>query len=135
MINYKSRLEGAIRSLGVRVEQASGRGVALDIDNVNLPKSRNLPSMLSQGAVISEWRQFLEMYRKELRRLGFPKEPLGRFWNELSTEDRMLWTTMLPAAIAIKEEGPKKDLTAVQLLANTKSWTLQELAKRLDRWE
>jgi hypothetical protein len=135
MISYKSRLEAAIRALGVRVDQAPGRGVVLDIDAADKPVSAHpaFPAMLSQGASKTDWREFLGTYRRELKRLPIPREPLGRSWNELSKEQRVLWMTMLPAATAIKEERPGSDLDTVRLLEKTKSWTLRELEKRIGR--
>jgi hypothetical protein len=133
MISYKSRLEEAIRTLGVRVDQAPGKGVVLDIpSDASSETSRSaFPTMFSQGASKTDWREFLKHYWEQLQNLPCPQEPLGRSWNELSAEAKVLWMTMLPAATAIKEEIPESDLTAVQLLAKTKAWTCHQLEKRI----
>ena len=133
MMSYKTRLEDAIRHAGVRVVQAQGQGVILDTAAVETPRGRRLPSVLSQGASRTSWRDFLEGYRAAVQRLAPPRDPLGQYWNSMSAEERTLWTTMLPAATAIREQGCPGSSNASQLLAFTRNWTENELQRRLRR--
>ncbi len=127
MISYKARLEKAISGMEAKVIQIRGKGVTLEFSQPSRNENRKLRFMLSQGANKTDLKEFLLSYRDNVKALPVPDKPSGIYWGELSSNDRMLWMTQLPAAATLKEEAPGSKMTASQLLDMTRKWTLSIL--------
>ena len=120
---YRDRLESIIADSGAELSStpAAGLRVALKpLNGLHSEKPFSPPG---------SWRDFLERYRRAVKSLPAPTEPLSLYWWSMTPSQREIWLTMLPAAAAL---GQWKDREKGCLnLTETQAWTLTVLARHL----
>jgi hypothetical protein len=125
---YRRRLMAVLKSWDGALQPA------VDGDRVLRVRLPSLPAPAAAGfradSVMSS-RDFLEKYAASLQALPAPFDPLRACLEGLSTPQRDLWTTQMPAAAAFAASGSSWSGSA--LLEHTRGWTLAVIRRALDR--
>lgn len=133
MISYKKRLEALIEGLDSEVIQITGEGEKIYIKKkISTSKEKNsrLPSIFSSGPAESTWKEFLKEYDNSLRDLPYPGDSLSNYMNSLSSQQKEICMTILPAAAAIRKEFPTIN-SGEEVLKATINWTRSTIRKFL----
>jgi hypothetical protein len=78
-------------------------------------------------------RQFLETYRQNLLALQPPASPASLFFQKLPQPEKILWTTLLPVCAAFFKASREENLSAAQLMENSRQWAVEAVEKTLGR--
>jgi hypothetical protein len=142
LIGYKERLEQSLRETPARIVQLPGPGVPLELP-AGKPAAPptghgeshpdNIRGMFAAGPPQTGWRVFLGSYGDDLRALPAPRSPVGAYFLELDDRERLLWTTLLPAAAALRERYPELRSDASRLLREVIEWSVGAVTRALDR--
>ncbi|MEW5816880.1 MAG: 6-hydroxymethylpterin diphosphokinase MptE-like protein [Spirochaetota bacterium] len=133
MISYKERLEQASGSLSSRIVPVPGKGVPLRVDEKSgLSRARKVVhTIFSAGSPACDWKEFLTNYCKELENLTPPEEPLARYFRDLKSSERDVWTTLFPAAAALRREHGSRGVNGIEILIEVKKWSQEVIRKQL----
>lgn len=126
---YRRRLEAYARTVPARLTALPGAMVELDLPERPAPAS--VGAVLAAGAPTGSWDRFLESYAAGLERLPEPTPPAFSYYQSLQGPQRALWTTLLPAAAALRERLPPGEREAHRLLAHVREWSLERIRRRL----
>jgi hypothetical protein len=126
---YRRRLEAYARTVPARLSVLAGATVALDLPE--RPAAAGSPRRLEAGPAAGHWRVFLETYASGLRDLPEPVSPASSYYLRLGDEQRALWTTLLPAAAALRESFPPELRDGRQVLKRVREWSLERIRRRL----
>ena len=132
MLTYKERMEQSIAEMDALVKQEPGLGLNLRIRPKEHPAQElhfesTIRTLFSLGACKMDWKVLLKEYYAKVQKLSFlPYAPLGKYFDELSHDEKLVLLTLLPASTAIREKhGANNGLTGSKaLLEKTKAWTL-----------
>jgi hypothetical protein len=134
MINYKVRLESAIKRIRAQVIPLPGKGVP--INSHGIPKKSypadNINELFAAGPKSSDWKEFLKSYLKGIERLPRPTNPLIGYLSALTPGEKDLWTTQLPAAADLSKHTLYRDCDGAALLQKVRTWTIEKLQTRLN---
>jgi len=135
MISYKRRLEKAFENSPCKIISVPGKGLPVSAiyRKVNNKKERKIYTMIAAGKPLTDWRDFLNSYEKELTSLPKPTEPFVKYFSQLEPHRKDVWLTLLPAAAAFRREiGSVKP--GVELLKMVHSWSRETLRCCREAW-
>lgn len=130
--SYRESLEAKARISGARIEAAPGLGAPIVLPSRLRPEAeprRFFPA----GKPAVPARQFLAAYRRDAAALPLPEEAVGRYLAGLDPAARLILTTLLPAAAAVKRRGGCR--LAGEVLSAVRDYALDELDRVLKRAE
>jgi hypothetical protein len=133
MINYKERLESAIRNLRAQVIPIAGKGVPIKVRAASgVPaENRNINTLFAAGPHTSDWKEFLQSYLSGIEQLPKPVNPLMVYLSALNANQKDLWTTQLPVAADLGKHVSSKQTDGAALLEQVRTWTMEKLQRRL----
>ena len=105
------------------------RGAAVPADSPE-PGSARESVFFSAGAAFTDWRSFLEKYRRDLEALPLPASPVARYFEHLPPDKRRLWLTLLPAVASVRKIHGHEQVESSQLLEEAFLWTLEMIRKQ-----
>jgi hypothetical protein len=131
LATYRKRFECKSSSINAAVLPARGEGAPVNIfppENSSLTFEKNPPLRLfGAGKALCGAAEFLDIYRKKISALPPLTDNITNYQFGLSDEERMVFTTLLPAAAAIKYREPS--LSAKELLARVKNYCAAEICR------
>ncbi len=135
MINYKERLESAIRGLRAQVIPIAGKGVPINVKSASGRNrgTNNINTLFAAGPHTSDWKEFLQSYLHGVQQLPEPADPLMVYLSGLNANQKDLWTTQLPVAADLGKNVSYKHMDGAALLHNVRAWTMEKLKRRLRR--
>jgi hypothetical protein len=87
--------------------------------------------IFAAGKAFCGAKEFLSFYRKNINELPLPEENITNYQRKLPDMQRLVFTTLLPAAAAIKYRTGA-DYGVKELLADVKTYCLTELSRVMD---
>ena len=141
LIGYRERLVRSLSASPVRVVQLPGLGLPLELEGRSDPspspagagRCGTVRDMFAAGPPRCDWRTFLREYRDDLAALPEPSSPASSYFLELDDRRRFVWTTLLPAAAALRERYPHLRGDTARLLREVADWSLAMVGRALDR--
>lgn len=129
MDHYREALEKAVDLMKINLLPAEGNGVPINpgsgSSSVDRRESERFLPMLAAGPVTIGWEDFLEDYARRLEALPPLNGPPQDYLEDLGTENRQAWATLLPSAATFRgqvENGP----AAVE---EARKWTLERIRR------
>jgi hypothetical protein len=128
MDHYRESLEKAVDTMDFNLIPAVGDGVPIRSGSGQAGVrngSDRLATILSAGPVTIGWKEFLEDYGSRLEALPPLNGPPQDYLEDLGTENRQAWATLLPSAATFRSQstdGP----AAVE---KARKWTLERIRR------
>ena len=135
LLNYKERMETAIKKINAEIFQGEGIGFKLNMNQIN-HKNTNvhfMKKLIAQGPASCGWRDFLKEYTQVLKKLPAPTFPVSKYLYNLSQRERELWLTLFPTATYLREYTNHKGDESSKLLKATIKWTINIIHKLLKK--
>jgi hypothetical protein len=128
---YRERFETKARSVDAEVIAAEGEGAPLaiinDKKNDMFLRGQMPPRLFASGKALCTAREFLSDYRRKVEELPEPGENITSYIQKLPETQRMVFTTLLPLAAAIKYRSGAFGIK--ELLSNTQNYCLDEIKR------
>jgi hypothetical protein len=122
LMAYREHLERFAAKSPMEILPLEGRGVSIRTPR-GLPKREGkLRRVFAAGSAPCSASEFLVRYLKSLRALPDPRDPAISYLGSLSSEERDLWTTLLPSASAFQREAGPSAMDSASLLLATRAW-------------
>ncbi len=131
---YRRRLEAFAASLSAELVPVRGSGVEIRVSRPERSAS-DKPSRLnvfSAGRATCSAREFMESYRDGLSGLPKLSQPSILSLRGLTPEQQDLWTTLLPAAAALRRGLGETQVASPELMERTRLWALEIVSAELD---
>ncbi len=131
---YRQRLEGFAATLSAELVPVRGRGVEIRVPAAYSgvrPEPSRL-SLFAPGRASCSAREFLETYRDGLAGLPELAPPSILTLRGLPPERQDLWTTLLPAAAALRRGLGETQIPARELMERTRTWALEIVSAELE---
>ncbi|NLJ45885.1 MAG: DUF115 domain-containing protein [Treponema sp.] len=131
---YRRRLEAFAAGLSGQLVPVRGSGVDIRVPIRTFDPSgsgRGL-AVFAPGKATCTAREFLESYRDGLRGLPELTAPSLRTLRSLSPEQQDLWTTLLPAAAALRKDLGNLQIPPSELMERIRAWTLEVVSAELE---
>jgi hypothetical protein len=126
MTMYRLRFEAKIRSMKAEVSPIPGMGTPILLTAKTAPTPGFDPIQLfSSGKAVMDAGEFLIRYRAGISALPIIQGPVQNYLAHLSPEENIIFTTLLPAAAALKRRTPGLNIPAV--FAEVKDYCIGEL--------
>ena len=123
MKNYRERLEEKSKHMEAAIVPVKGLGAPINVrQNGN---TRQNPKAFSRGKSLMKAEDFLRFYREVIAHLPEPGKNPGGYPALLSEEQRIVFTTLLPTAAAIKKRESAADFREV--IEETRAFCLAEI--------
>ena len=130
---YRERLEEKSGRMEAGIIPIEGRGASIIIRKENLRRGNPIPReggernlrIFSSGKAMMGADDFLRLYRDEVAMLPEPGGNAAEYLASLKGEEHAVFTTILPAAAAIRRRYPKVDFR--ELIAETKDYCIGEI--------
>jgi hypothetical protein len=131
MDHYRESLERSLDMIDYEFHAVPGKGVPIRTgEKTRLKSSRgDLVQILSSGAMSMGWQEFLADYGRRLAALPPLSGPPQDYLEDLGTENRQAWATLLPSAAAFRNES--SDGPAA--LEKSRIWTIERIQTLLKR--
>jgi hypothetical protein len=108
---YRRRLEEKVRSLFAETSAVPGLGASLVLEhNRTFARSGGtpaLPRIFTSGKAATGGKKFLFLYREKISVLPALTGGIQAYLEKLSGDERLVFTTLLPAAAALKRREPE----------------------------
>jgi hypothetical protein len=130
MRSYREGLETKALSLESALTAVPGRGAPISLPETRCKKRGSL-RLFSAGKVAESAGQFLENYRRSIAALPCPDRNITAFLRDLTEQESLIMTTLLPAGAAIQRRRP--GLTAPEVLEAVRGYCLDELDRVLQK--
>jgi hypothetical protein len=124
LVGYRLKLEHLAEQIDARIEPATGRGAPILIPVSKGRRTGPIP-LMGPGQARSNVRNFLDEYRTAIERLPELTTSICEYFENLSDEARDVFTTLLPAAAAIRKKD--NSMEPAQLVKAVKAFSLAEL--------
>lgn len=131
---YRRRLEAFAASLSAELVPVRGSGVEIRVsrpEKADSDKTSRL-NVFSAGRAICSAREFMESYRDGLSGLPELSQPSILSLRGLTPEQQDLWTTLLPAAAALRRGLGETQVAPPELMERTRLWALEIVSAELD---
>ncbi len=122
MLSYKERLERFSETLSANIIQVDGLGEKINTP-VNTQHSSEV-SLFAAGNSRTDWRNFLRSYKDRLINLNVPDTPPSNYFSMLEFTDKDIWTTLFPAAAALRKKYKDVEIKSSDILMETRGWAL-----------
>ncbi|AEF85977.1 conserved hypothetical protein [Treponema primitia ZAS-2] len=133
MAMYRLRLEEKVRSMKARIVVVPGMGAPIRLEtNTGDNRTADTLRLFSSGKAAMGALEFLAQYRAGINALPLLQGPVYSFLTGLSKEETIIFTTLLPAAAALKRSAPELDTP--ELFDAVKKYCVGELEKLLGIW-
>lgn len=131
---YRQRLESFASTLEAELVPVRGAGVAIRVGRPaqGSPSRSSRLTLFAPGRSTCTAREFLEGYRDGLLKLSELTPPSALTLRNLSPEEQDLWTTLLPAAAALRRGMGETRITPAELMERTRVWALEIVSSELD---
>jgi hypothetical protein len=122
--SYRERLEAKARSLNAAVTAVPGLGAPVSLPK-RTPNRRKSLRLFAAGKASAKAGEFLESYRREIAALPRPGQNITAFLRELTEQESLILTTLLPACAAVQRR--RDGLTVPETLEAVRAYSLKEL--------
>ncbi len=131
---YRQRLEGFASTLEAELVPVRGTGVAIRVPRPaqGSPGPSSRLTLFAPGRATCSAREFMEAYRDGLAGLPTLTPPSALRFRNLSPEEQDLWTTLLPAAAALRRGMGETQTAPQELMERTRAWALEIVSSELD---
>jgi len=132
---YREKLEEKSRRMEAAILPVAGMGAPISVKNRNTREERSSSSrrslkVFSSGRPLMSAEEFLGLYRNEIENLPSGEKNAADYLASLKAETQTVFTTILPAAAAIKRRRPQSGFQ--ELLEETKGYCLKKIDAVLD---
>ena len=126
---YRERLEEKCRGSSFLLIPQDGLGAAIRVSlGIAKPKLQTRITPFNSGAALTRARDFLVSYKEDILSLpALPKD--NEYTRILKDNKRIIFTTLLPAAAALKRRSP--ELSSGDIIEKTKEYCVGEIEKVL----
>jgi hypothetical protein len=131
LMAYREHLERFASRSPMEVIPLPGKGVHISTPRGLPSRETKLRRVFAAGRAPCPAAEFLARYAKELRALPAPRDPAISYLGSLSSEEKDLWTTLLPAASAFQREAGHGGMDAASLLETTRAWAVATVEEAL----
>jgi len=137
---YRDRLEALIGTIDAAVAMLPGDGLTVNTATGNRGTSRIkrtvVRTIFAAGPLSNDWIGFLRNYLTDVRALPEPQLSWGLYDSTLSAEQRLIATTLLPVAAAVRRElsrgAPASDEPDLpQLFRATRQWVESVISRSI----
>ncbi|MCL2480063.1 MAG: hypothetical protein FWF22_11195, partial [Treponema sp.] len=126
---YREKLQEKSRTMEAELLPQQGIGAPIMAPvRPKKPEPKHQFSLFTSGRCQLRAEEFLGLYRDNIGRLPFMKNTAA--FQTLRENEKQIFTTILPAAAAIKRRNP--GLTSIELIEETKKYCLKEIEKVLN---
>ena len=131
--SFHRRLESYASTLDAKLEPVRGKGVEIRVhrSESGLPHRPSRLTMFAPGRASCTAREFLEDYRDGLAKLPELTPPSTVRLLGLTPSEQDLWTTLLPAAAALRRGLGDTAITPPELMERTRAWALEIVSSEL----
>ncbi|MDR1363722.1 MAG: DUF115 domain-containing protein [Spirochaetaceae bacterium] len=130
---YRKKFEQKAALVNAGINAALGEGAPLTFSGMKtrgLNIQKDEPArLLAAGKALCGAKEFLSFYGENIDSLPLPEENITSYQRKLPETQRLIFTTLLPAAAAIKYRGA--DCGVKELLTSVKAYCLTELSRVL----
>lgn len=126
LMAYKEHLERLIEASPMEIRPFRGKGVEIRTAQAKKARPRER-SLFASGPARVGAREFLSSYASGLKALPPPREPAAAYLSGLALPERDLWTTLLPAASALRRSAGMEPPAPGRLLEEVRQWSLAEI--------
>ena len=127
---YREKLEEKCGHMEASVIPVEGLGAPISVRN---PKGRSTTErsgerklkLFSSGKAVMDADEFLYLYGNEIKKLPLPGKNAAEYLASLNNEERIIFTTILPAAAAIRQRHPLENFR--ELFEEVKSYCLKNI--------
>lgn len=139
---YRDRLEALIDTIGAAVTILPGDGLPVNTGTEDNGISRNrrksTRTIFAAGAPVTDWVRFLSDYLIDIRALPGPDLSWGLYHSSLTVEQRLIVTTLLPVAAAVRRELTRSapasdDPDLPELFRATRQWMESVISRTIRR--
>ncbi|MDR2659016.1 MAG: DUF115 domain-containing protein [Spirochaetaceae bacterium] len=127
---YRKKFEQKISSVDAEINAAEGGGAHIVFNNGSISGKNEPARVFSAGKALCGAKDFLYSYRKNIDNLPLPEENITDYRLNLPENQKLIFTTLLPTAAAVKYRS--SDLGVKDLLSNVKTFCLTEISRVLD---
>ncbi len=125
MIHYKSSIEKKAKDLSGEVISVPGDGVPLNLASLKNKKNTHIPMIVSAGVPQKKYWEFLADFKKNIKELPPLKGSVISYLNDLTTEQKRTWITMLPVAAQFR----KKEDSGIAAIEKAQKWCLDRIER------
>ncbi|MFQ3620217.1 MAG: 6-hydroxymethylpterin diphosphokinase MptE-like protein [Spirochaetales bacterium] len=129
MESYRTLLEEVIERSSLSLIKNPFEIPSMAISNPNAHST--LVSFFSAGASPCSWREFLLDYQRKIQTLPKPSDPVISYFHSLDSNQRNLWTTLLPISAVVLREKANGEPLPSQLLLESREWALERIERTL----
>ena len=131
---YRRRLEAFAASISAELVPVRGSGVEIRVFRPEKGSSDGASrlNVFAAGRALCSAREFMESYRDGLTGLPELSQPSILSLRGLTPEQQDLWTTLLPAAAALRRGLGETQVAAPDLMERTRLWALEIVSAELD---
>jgi hypothetical protein len=133
MLQYRKSLENACVHLNAELIPVPGRGEQVSPRPGAKTRRAEIPRIFAAGASSQSWKGFLAFYAESLKNLSAPANPVMPYIQNLSKEEKDLWTTILPVSAVFVKDLRQEKPSAPELLCLSRAWTLETIERVLGR--
>lgn len=130
LTQYRIKLEERARVSPTNIIPVAGSGAPI---RANTPRASfpfdNTIKIFAGGRTLQSAASFLRDYRGQILELPLPKDGIGQYLYKLNPQQRMVWTTLLPSAAALKQREAR--ISARELIACVKETCAAEISRVL----
>jgi hypothetical protein len=131
LMAYRERLEGFAARSPMEIIPLEGKGVRIDAPRGRRSRETKFRRVFSAGKAPCPAADFLARYAMDLRSLPPPRDPAISYLGSLNSEQKDLWTTLLPSASAFQRLAGPGGIDAASLLEATRSWAVATVEEAL----
>lgn len=127
--NYRERLWETLRERRIHLVNYSPYWEMPEFKGAEA--ERNPPALFGAGPVRQGWRNFLEKLFTDLKALPQPSTPTAFYLESLSSEEKTLWLTLLPALARLKQTSRAASDAKEVGLKEVRDWSCNMIRRYL----
>lgn len=131
LMAYREHLERFAARSPMEIIPLVGRGVHIKTPHGRLRSETKIRRVFAAGSATCSASDFLARYAKDLRALPPPRDPAISYLGSLGSEQRDLWTTLLPTASSFQREAGSARMEPASLLEATRAWAVETVEEIL----
>jgi hypothetical protein len=130
--SYKERMELLFSKIDASIIHAPVKGLSFNIPARPAKTGNRVSELFAAGPAESGADEFLALYRASLEELKKPFDPVINYLHDLSTEEREVWTTLMPVLASLRVENRGDALDGAVLMEKAREFAIERL-KALNR--
>lgn len=131
LMSYREHLERFAARSPMEITPLAGKGVHIETPHGLPRREGKLRRVFAAGSAPCPASVFLARYAKDLRALPSPRNPAISYLSSLKSDEKDLWTTLLPTASAFQRETGRLSVDASSLLESTRAWAVETVEEAL----